>query len=367
MKQNMNEAVSRKQAFSDLQAAFAKAYGTTEQEHTEVALAMATCYAVLNKLHKAGGQAKEGKTSTLAHASWAQYAIIDALRVDLRRADRALQALKAWDEETGGLAYDKSGYLVPHFAQGRGKVVGQRAGKPTLHYTGGKDYNAVLHTLDGEGLALLSVACIALEEETQAQLARGEEVNPAAPYKRKKLSRKVYIQDDPSSLQWEEEETSPIRETFRAVRRYIQAQKGVTACINGFSYLCKEAAAESGRLETYYVRMAKYLDVGSHGSKLYQDGRPGDLYTASEAEAEAMEKAVESLVEGMTPRQAQVLRYLLQGYGQKAIATRLGVKRESVKAVIDTIRRKPALHALAEKYKESNPALYATTIKYCKD
>lgn len=59
-----------------------------------------------------------------------------------------------------------------------------------------------------------------------------------SPYKERRLKKKVWIKKDDSINGWETVETTPIQETYKAVRREIEHSRAMsTDARNGYSYL----------------------------------------------------------------------------------------------------------------------------------
>ncbi len=118
-------------------------------------------------------------------------------------------------------------------------------------------FDAVLGDTLSDGYDLVQTAAVALLEQA-ADHAQGDGWLDK-PYTVRRPSRKVLIKTtDP--VTYKEEETTPIQEVYRAVRRAIASSRAVqTDPRNGYTYL--ETETPDG-LDTIYIRTGKYADLG---------------------------------------------------------------------------------------------------------
>lgn len=213
--------------------------------------------------------------------------------------------------------------------------------------TANADAAAALAALIGEtlsdGIDLVQTAATAILEQA-ADHADG----PGwldTPYTIRRLSRKVYIKKADSAA-YREEETTPAREVFRAVRRAIQESRAVqTDPRNGYTYI--EDLTVDG-LDTIYYRLNKYADLGGYAHNGHDnDTLPGcpagyghgtDHYTADRQTVTDYNNILEKL--NLTDRQAQILRLRMQGKGYKAIATYLGVTQRAIAKTMEQVQKK---------------------------
>lgn len=206
---------------------------------------------------------------------------------------------------------------------------------------------ALIEETLGDGLDLVHAAAVALLEQAANHAAAGIGWTEK-PYTVRKLSRRVYIQTADSAA-WSDTETTPIQEAFKAVRREIQNSRALqTDPRNGYSYLEELTAdPETGALDTLYIRMGKYADLGGYqttdpiqtaGAPAGIDNSGSDLYTVDAAAVDGYNRMIENL--NMTPRQTEIVRLRMQGYGYKAIASKLGVKPGAVQTQIMRLRDK---------------------------
>ena len=198
----------------------------------------------------------------------------------------------------------------------------------------------------GDGLDLVHTAAAALLEQA-ADHADGPGWTER-PYKVRRLSRRVYIQSAESAA-WNDEETTPIQEAFKAVRREIQSSRSMrTDPRNGYTYIQELTAdPETDTLEAVYIRLGKYADLGGYqttvpatlaGAPAGLDLSGSDLYTADPAAVHDYNSIIEAL--NMTPRQSEIVRLRMQGHGYKAIASKLGVSQGNVCTTLSRLREK---------------------------
>jgi len=195
-----------------------------------------------------------------------------------------------------------------------------------------------------DGLDLVHDAVVALRAELQRQTERGETPDLERPYTVRRLKRKVYIKDPENLGGYEETETTPIQEIYRAVRRSIQSSRAVqTDPRSGYTYLEDTYTDPDGDGDavTVYRRLPKYADIGGHVT----DGDPDAPVLTKSPDSYGDAKTVtdtDSILEelSLTQRQAQILSYRLRGYGNKAIGTALGVSDKAVKKTKGQIETK---------------------------
>lgn len=191
-----------------------------------------------------------------------------------------------------------------------------------------KALGVVLRERLTDGIDLVQEAAAAILEQA------AEHADPAAPwldskYTVRRLSRRVYIQAEDSAA-YADAETTPIQEVYRAVRKAVQDSRATqTDPRNGYTYL--EELTPDG-LETIYRRLSKFADLGGYDCNgLYNT----DAQTVADYDA-----LVEKLE--LTDRQAVIVRLRMQGKGNKAIATYLGVTYQAVQNTLAKIQRKAA-------------------------
>ena len=185
--------------------------------------------------------------------------------------------------------------------------------------------NALIDRTLTDGIDLVQTAAAALLEQA-ADHADG----PGwldRPYSVRRLSRRVYIRAEDSAA-YREEDTAPMREVFRAVRRAVQDSRAVqTDPRNGYTYI--EELTVDG-LDAIYYRLQKYADLGGYN---VNGNYTADRQTMTEYNA-IMGKL------NLTARQAEVLALRMRGHGYKAIATYLGVTKRAVSKTMEQIQKK---------------------------
>ena len=195
-----------------------------------------------------------------------------------------------------------------------------------------------------EDETLINTAVVAILEEYSKQVERNEKVDLEAPYETRVLNKKIYIQEDPSDC-YKTITTTPIQEVYKAIRREISNNGSVKADTNGYSYISLSVHDDvSGLDEMVYKRYGKYADIGGavtsyHGLRGGRhDGGRVEIYTADEHVADEMDTLLAKL--NLTSRQAQIIKYRIQGYGYKAIATKMGVSVGNIRSQLACIQAK---------------------------
>ena len=206
-----------------------------------------------------------------------------------------------------------------------------------------------------DGFDFVNDAILSILDELSKQSDRdpGDPVDLTRPYEVKRLKRKVYIKDPDSIGGYETVTTTPIQEVYRSIRRSIQASRHVQLDPrNGYTYLEDLYTDPDGDSDptVIYRRLPKYADIGGHAMDGDSDptdridGQPSAKMTScvssygDQTTVEDSDRLIERL--NLTARQAQILTYRLQGYGYKAIATRLGVSDKAIKKTLQQIQTK---------------------------
>lgn len=214
-----------------------------------------------------------------------------------------------------------------------------------VRYTKDKDLATALNKLCadtlGEGLDLVNIAIVTIMQETDKARERDGDTLTGefmeSRYTVRRLKRKVWIKTAESVKGWETVETSPIQETYKAVRREIQNSRAVqTDARNGYTYLEDYATDPESETETtIYRRLPKYTDLG--GRVCDFNGKE-TAYTADTETVETVDRIIEDL--NLSKQQADILKLRLSGYGRKAIATYLGVRDDNIKVQLNRIQAK---------------------------
>lgn len=191
-----------------------------------------------------------------------------------------------------------------------------------------------------DGLDLVNDAIVSILDEMQKQKERDPllPIDFERPYTVRRLKRKVWIKENDSVNGWETVETSPIREVYKAIRRAIASSKAVQADPkNGYSYIqdfVTDGDADSDPT-VIYRRLPKYADLG--GAARDFNGQE-TFYTTDSETVDRYYDIIAAL--NLNDRQRAVIELKTRGYGNKAIATYLGITENSVKGLTNRIRAK---------------------------
>lgn len=194
-----------------------------------------------------------------------------------------------------------------------------------------------------DGIDLVHAAAVALLEQAKDHAGEGGAWLDEK-YTVRRLSKRVYIRLEDSAA-YRENETTPIQEVYRAVRRAVMESRAVqTDPKSGYTYI---SDLTPDGLDAIYYRMRRYADIGGYtggrgGSHTpggpVEYGGGGTQYTADRQTVTDLETLILSL--GLTDRQAVILQLRMQGKGHKAIATYLGVTQRAVAKTVEQMRKK---------------------------
>lgn len=197
-------------------------------------------------------------------------------------------------------------------------------------------FNELTRETLGDGMDIMHTALVSIIEETNKAKERNGghlcDTFMTTPYTVRRLKRKVWIKTAESANGWETVETTPIQETYKAVRRYIESQRAIKTNGNGYTYLETLATDTESNTDTViYRRFGKYADIG--GEVRDYNGKV-TAYTTDTDTADTVDKIIANL--NLTDKQMKVLQLRQSGYGYRAIATYLGVTHN---AVINTMKK----------------------------
>lgn len=297
----------RKTSFSALLENFAsESKDTTTESYTDALTELATAisYSVLKKC------IDTGYNSTLV-----------AIRHELTSAKATLANTSHCNDNATHLTYNEEGDMIEEVIN--------------------KDSKNALTTLAsatiGDGYDLVNTAIVSILEEVQKQIERGESIDLERPYTVRRLKKKVWIKSADSVNGWETVETSPIREVYKAVRRYINQTGALhTDAKNGYSYLEDISHDnESGESEVIYRRLSKFADLGGHSCD-YNGAMT--FYTVDIETVDEYESMIAKL--NLTKKQAQIIKLREAGYNSTAIGTYLGVKPQTIDTTLNRIAEK---------------------------
>lgn len=201
-------------------------------------------------------------------------------------------------------------------------------------------FNELTAMTIGDGMDIMHTALVSIIEETNKAKERNGgylcDTFMTTPYTVRRLKRKVWIKTAESVNGWETVETTPLREVYKEVRRYIESQRAVKVGANGYTYLEDIAHDTDTDMDTViYRRFGKYADIGGEVTDF--NGKV-TAYTADKSSVDKVDKILSSL--NLTTKQMKVLSLRQSGYGYKAIATYLGVTQRAVAKTCKAIQDK---------------------------
>lgn len=194
----------------------------------------------------------------------------------------------------------------------------------------------------GDGLDLVNAAAVAILEQTADHMTAAPGWMET-PYTLRRIRRRVLVRADDTAA-WEEVETTPIREVYRAIRREVQNSRAMqTDPRNGYSYIEDTAAdPDSNATETIYRRLHKWADLGGYTMTGHYDehgnASRGGQYTTTAAAFTDYSATLAAL--NLTERQATIIRLRMSGCGYQAIATHLGIREDNVRLTLRRLREK---------------------------
>ena len=194
----------------------------------------------------------------------------------------------------------------------------------------------------GDGLDLVNAAAVAILEQTADHMTAAPGWMEQ-PYTLRRIRRRVLVRADDTAA-WEEVETTPIREVYRAIRREVQNSRAMqTDPRNGYSYIEDTAAdPDSNATETIYRRLHKWADLGGYTMTGHYDehgnASRGGQYTTTAAAVADYDSILAAL--NLTERQAQIVRLRMSGYGLEAIGSYLGVHYTTIQKTLIRLREK---------------------------
>lgn len=277
-------------------------------------LATACAFSVLKKLCNVGGTVTETTKSTTDTAKTIRQ-LRQSLAKDLHDLDRlAYASVNATAQE-----YNADGDLITVIKD--------------------KDLHNALTALCGEcfgdGLDLMHTAIVAILTETEkATDTNGNFME--TPYNVRRLKKKVYIQSVDSLGGYETVQTTAIQEVYKAIRREIESNRTMQVANNKYTYLESIATDTETDTETaVYRRLPKYSGLAY---ETFDTNGKVTSITADTETVDTTDRIIEKL--NLTTKQAKVLQLRLSGYGYQAIATYLGITRNSVYDSIKWIQKK---------------------------
>lgn len=297
--------------FASMLRRYETAYVSGDYSVELMELATATAYSVLKKcIDPQRKTAQERDTVSASGLSPALTAVKKGIMAD----QGTLESIRKCSNMASRITFNADGDAVV-------EVIDPDAAKAV---------NVLIADTLSDGLDLVNSAVVAILE-VSADRADGQPGWMERPYTVRKLSRKVVIQSA-DSAKWIDEETSPIREVYRAIRRAVQNSRAVqTDPRNGYLYIEDTIAdPDSTKEETIYHRLHKWADLGGYTHE-------GE-YTADRQTLMDYNAVVEKL--NLTSRQATIIRLRMSGYGYQAIGSYMGVTRNAVYNALLKVRAK---------------------------
>lgn len=308
------------------------------------AVAQWTTFAVLKKLRNVGGEVKQGDPTP--HYNAIPHELTRGLVADIHNADRRRYMV----ENDYTIEYNDDGDKVIKYND--------------LH----KDTHKVIAENYTDSIDLLQTALLTIWAETVRIITDDPTALDShfmtAPTPVRRLRRKVYIKDDPTApSMWETVDATPVQTAFKSVRRDIKNSRH--AQINNKYVYIDDLTADPDdpdHTEKVYRRLDRLTaNLTAVNMTTDLDGRP--TLTNTTADPTAVADTTELLTAlNLTTRQATILQYVTQGYGYKAIATRLQIRPDSVRDCVKAIRKK-AVTVFADRPDLCDPSILA---KYTK-
>lgn len=187
----------------------------------------------------------------------------------------------------------------------------------------------------GDGIDLMHTAIVTILKETQKATdltAHFMEI----PYKVRRLKRKVYIKEPDAIGGYETVTTTPIQEVYKAIRRDIESNRTIQTASNKYTYLESITIdTESDAQTNTYRRLPKYSGLAYEITDY--NGKVTSIATDANT-VSTIDYIIERL--NLTKKQATILQLRLSGYGNKAIATYLGISLSTVKTQLKALQAK---------------------------
>lgn len=299
-------------AFNKLKRDFETAYESGKDYSTELMqLSTAIARSILATVADPQRKTANGKSKV---SDSGMNKAIDDMRKGLTQDRKNLDSLRYWTNQPYEIAYDKNG------------------NKQTVYTANAVDaIDSLIDYALSDGMDFVQLAAVELLQLAAEHAANGD-CWLDMPYSVRRLSKRVYIRETDSKA-YRMEDTTPIQEIYRAIRRYVAECRQVsTDPRSKYTYVSIDAL-EPEELEQIFVRSGKYADIGGMDCN--------GLYTSDiesfRAYADA-DKLLETL--NLTARELQIIKLRMQGYGTRSIATYIGVSHGSIERSIKNIRNK---------------------------
>ncbi len=298
-------------AFERVKRDFEHAYAsgndyTTELENLATAIAKSVLNKVIDPQRKAAAEKSTVSNSGINKA-------LDDIKRGIYYDGKNLSNIRHWTTADSVTRYNRDGDMITETDSDASAAL-----------------DALMDYTITDGYDLVQTAACALLEMAVEHGSNNGWLD--APYTVERLSKRVYIRETDSRA-YRTEETTPIQEIYRTVRRAIAASRAVmTDPCNGYTYISIDAYSPE-TLEQIFIRSGKYADVGGidcHG-----------LYTGDMESLRAYSD-IDTLLEklNLTAREVQIIKLRLRGYGARAISTYIGTSLGSVQRSMARVREK---------------------------
>ena len=288
----------------------------TETAYTNALTELATActFSVLKKLCNVGGTLTETSKSTTDTAK-----TIRQLRQSLAKDLHDLNRLAYASNNATALEYNQDGDL-------------QSVVKDKDLYNA---LTALCADTFGDGIDLMHTAVTTILTETAKTTDLTADFMET-PYNVRRLKRKVYIKDVNSLGGYETTQTTAIQEVYKAIRRDIESNRVMQFANNKYTYLESVATDTESDTETaIYRRLPKYSGLAYEMTDY--NGKITAITTDSET-VDTTDRIIKKM--NLTEKQAKVLQLRQSGYGQRAIATYLGVTPQAIQNTLKQIQVK---------------------------
>ena len=323
MKTNEKKTTTTKtNAFSDLLRTYENATRhknenektKTDYENALTDLATACTFSVLKKLCNVGGTVTESSKS-ISDTTKTIRQLRQSLAKDLHDLDRLAYA----SNNATAIEYNQDGEIQT--------VVKDKELQSAL--------TDLCADTFGDGIDLMHTAIITILDETEKATDLTADFMEK-PYNVRRLKRKVYIKDVESLGGYETVKTTAIQEVYKAIRRDIGSSRTMQVASHKYTYLESILTDTDSNTETeIYRRLPKYSGLA------YEQKDFNGKITRITADAETVDKTDRIISKlNLTKRQATILNLRLSGYGQRAIATYLGVTYQAVQNSLKKIQEK---------------------------
>ena len=197
--------------------------------------------------------------------------------------------------------------------------------------------NQIITMSLNDGLDLVNTAALEILEQSKKQLESENVVNLEDVFTAKRLKSYIYynLEDIDSEKTMIDYDTTPIQQSFKKVRKYIQDNQSVKYDPKSKrSYLSFDCETDAKEIERIYLRLQKYADIGG-----YESAASGGGYVANEYDVLQFENIASQM--NLSPLQAKILYHLYyRNETYSIVAAKLKISKNNVTTNICRIREK---------------------------